>query len=166
MRKFGEDQLGKGVVIAKDTPNFIANRIGTYGLLITVKEMLTGGFSIGEIDSITGTLIGRPKSATFRTLDVVGLDTFIHVANNVYEQVDGEEKKVFEIPDFMKKMNENGWLGSKSGQGFYLKKGKEILELNPETLVYEERKKLKTPGLEMAKQQKGHGTKNESACLQ
>ncbi len=134
MRKFGEDELGKGVVTAKDTPNFIANRIGTYGLLITVKEMLAGGFSIGEIDSITGTLIGRPKSATFRTLDVVGLDTFIHVANNVYEQVDGEEKKVFEIPDFMNKMNENGWFGSKSGQGFYLKKGKEILELNPETL--------------------------------
>ena len=162
MRKFGEDQLGKGVVTAKDTPNFIANRIGTYGLLITVKEMLEGGFSIGEVDSITGTLIGRPKSATFRTLDVVGLDTFIHVANNVYEQVDGEEKKVFEIPDFMKKMNENGWFGSKSGQGFYLKKGKEILELNPETLEYEERKRLKTPGLEMVKQQKGSAQKLKS----
>src|SRR3954447_16736445 len=83
MHTFGEDVLGKGVVIAKDTPNFIANRIGTYGLLVTVREMLKGGFSIGEVDSITGTLIGRPKSATFRTLDVVGLDTFIHVANNV-----------------------------------------------------------------------------------
>ena len=77
------------------------------------------------------------KVATFRTLDVVGLDTFAHVANNVYEQVEGEEKEVFEVPAFMKKMLENGWLGSKSGQGFFLKKDKEILELNPETLEYE-----------------------------
>ncbi len=80
VKTFGEDVLGKGVVEAKDTPNFIANRIGTYGLLITVKEMLKGGYSIGEVDSVTGPMIGRPKSATFRTLDVVGLDTFVHVA--------------------------------------------------------------------------------------
>ncbi|MBW8349911.1 3-hydroxyacyl-CoA dehydrogenase/enoyl-CoA hydratase family protein [Bacillus sp. IITD106] len=159
MKQFSEDVLGKGVVIAKDTPNFIANRIGTYGLLVTVREMLKGGFRIGEVDSITGTLIGRPKSATFRTLDVVGLDTFIHVANNVYEQVDGEEKQVFEVPEFMKKMHENGWLGSKSGQGFYLKKGKDILELNPDTFEYEPRKSLKTPGIEMAKQAKGTAQK-------
>lgn len=163
MKTFSEDVLGKGVVIAKDTPNFIANRIGTYGLLVTVREMLKGGYSIGEVDSITGPLIGRPKSATFRTLDVVGLDTFVHVANNVYEQVDGEEKEVFKVPDFMMKMLESGWLGSKSGQGFYLKKGKEILELNPETLEYGERKKLKTPALEMAKQAKG--TKNKLKAL-
>ena len=122
MKKFAEDVLGKGVVVAKDTPNFIANRIGTYGLLVTVQEMLKGNYSVGEVDSVTGPLIGRPKSATFRTLDVVGLDTFIHVANNVYEQVEGEEKKVFEVPEFMKQMNEKGWLGAKSGQGFYLKK--------------------------------------------
>ncbi|MEK3887798.1 3-hydroxyacyl-CoA dehydrogenase/enoyl-CoA hydratase family protein [Bacillus sp. FSL K6-3431] len=159
MQIFSEDTLGKGVVIAKDTPNFIANRIGTYGLLVTVREMLKGGYSIGEVDSITGTLIGRPKSATFRTLDVVGLDTFIHVANNVYEQVSGEEKEVFAVPEFMKKMQEKGWLGSKSSQGFYLKKGKEIFELNPETMEYEERKKLKTPGLEIAKQAKGIANK-------
>jgi 3-hydroxyacyl-CoA dehydrogenase len=155
MKTFGEDVLGKGVVIAKDTPNFIANRIGTYGLLVTVREMLAGGYSIGEVDSITGPLIGRPKSATFRTLDVVGLDTFVHVANNVYDQVEGEEKEVFKVPGFMMKMLENGWLGSKSGQGFYLKKGKEILELNPETMEYGPRKKLSTPALEMAKQAKG-----------
>jgi len=159
MTQFSEDIIGKGVVIAKDTPNFIANRIGTYGLLVTVREMLKGGFSIGEVDSITGTLIGRPKSATFRTLDVVGLDTFIHVANNVYEQVNGDEKQVFEVPEFMKKMNEKGWLGSKSGQGFYLKKGKDILELNPDTFEYELRKSLKTPGIEMAKQAKGTAQK-------
>ncbi len=159
MKKFGEDVLGKGVVQAKDTPNFIANRIGTYGLLVTVREMLKGGYSIGEVDSVTGPMIGRPKSATFRTLDVVGLDTFIHVANNVYEQVEGDEKEVFNIPDFMKKMQEKGWLGSKTGQGFFLKKGKEILELNPEILEYQERKKLQTPVTASIKQVKGTANK-------
>ncbi|WP_239674545.1 3-hydroxyacyl-CoA dehydrogenase/enoyl-CoA hydratase family protein [Mangrovibacillus cuniculi] len=155
MKEFGEDVLGKGVVLAKDTPNFIANRIGTYGLLVTVREMLESNLSVGEIDSLTGTLLGRPKSATFRTLDVVGLDTFIHVANNVYEKVEGEEKEVFSIPMFMHKMRENGWLGSKSGQGFFKKEGKEILALNPETLQYEARKKFVSPGLALAKQEKG-----------
>ena len=155
MKEFGEDVLGKGVVVAKDTPNFIANRIGTYGLLVTLQEMLKGGYSVGEVDSITGPLIGRPKSATFRTLDVVGLDTFVHVANNVYEQVEGKEKEVFEVPAFMKKMLENGWLGSKSGQGFFMKKGKEILELDPTTMEYGPRKKLKTASTELSKQEKG-----------
>ncbi|RFU63814.1 3-hydroxyacyl-CoA dehydrogenase/enoyl-CoA hydratase family protein [Peribacillus glennii] len=159
MKLFGEDVLGKGVVEAKDTPNFIANRIGTYGLLVTVREMLKGGYSVGEVDSITGPLIGRAKSATFRTLDVVGLDTFAHVAKNVYDQVEGAEKEVFEIPGFMQKMIEKGWLGSKSGQGFFLKKGKEILELDPETLEYVERKKLKAASIEASKQQKGHANK-------
>ncbi|WP_404454048.1 3-hydroxyacyl-CoA dehydrogenase/enoyl-CoA hydratase family protein [Virgibacillus necropolis] len=159
MKTFGEDVLGKGVVEAKDTPNFIANRIGTYGLLVTVQEMLKGGYSVGEVDSVTGPMIGRPKSATFRTLDVVGLDTFIHVAKNVYDQVDGKEKEVFDVPEFLLKMQENGWLGAKSGQGFFLKKkdknGSTIYELNPETLEYEDRKKLKTAATEMAKQEKG-----------
>lgn len=159
MKVFGEDVLGKGVVEAKDTPNFIANRIGTYGLLVTVREMLKGGYSVGEVDSVTGPMIGRPKSATFRTLDVVGLDTFIHVAKNVYDQVEGAEKDVFDVPEFLIKMQENGWLGSKSGQGFFLKKkgkdGSTIYELNPKTLEYEDRKKLKTPATEMAKQAKG-----------
>jgi 3-hydroxyacyl-CoA dehydrogenase len=159
MKTFGEDVLGKGVVEAKDTPNFIANRIGTFGLLITVQEMLKGGYSVGEIDSITGPLVGRPKSATFRTLDVVGLDTFYHVANNVYEKVEGKEKEVFEIPAFIKAMVEKGWLGSKTGQGFFLKKGKEILELDPNTLEYGPRKKLTTPSTELSKQEKGSANK-------
>ncbi|QWC22194.1 3-hydroxyacyl-CoA dehydrogenase/enoyl-CoA hydratase family protein [Bacillus haikouensis] len=162
MKTFGEDALGKGVVFAKDTPNFIANRIGTYGLLVTVQEMLKGGYSVGEVDSITGPLIGRPKSATFRTLDVVGLDTFAHVAKNVYDQVDGDEKKAFEVPAFMQKMLDNGWLGSKSGQGFFLKQGKEILELDPETLEYGPRKKLKTASVEMSKNEKGLRNKIKS----
>ncbi|WP_249871207.1 3-hydroxyacyl-CoA dehydrogenase/enoyl-CoA hydratase family protein [Oceanobacillus saliphilus] len=154
MKQFGEDVLGKGVVEAKDTPNFIANRIGTYGLLVTVREMQKGGFSVGEVDSVTGPLIGRPKSATFRTLDVVGLDTFSHVAKNVYDQVNGAEKEVFDIPEFMKKMLDEGLLGAKSGQGFFVKKDREIYELNPESMEYENRKKLKTAATEMAKQEK------------
>jgi 3-hydroxyacyl-CoA dehydrogenase len=159
IKQFGEDVLGKGVVEAKDTPNFIANRIGTYGLLVTVQEMLKGGYSVGEIDSVTGPLIGRPKSATFRTLDVVGLDTFAHVAKNVYEQVEGLEKEVFDIPSFMSQMLEKGWLGSKSGQGFFLKQGKDILELDPNTLEYGPRKKLKTASVELSKHEKGLANK-------
>ncbi|WP_075527076.1 3-hydroxyacyl-CoA dehydrogenase/enoyl-CoA hydratase family protein [Sporosarcina ureilytica] len=155
MVRFGEDTLGKGVVIAKDTPNFIANRIGTYGLLVTLREMEKRGYSIGEVDSVTGTLIGRPKSATFRTLDVVGLDTFVHVARNVYDHTEGEEQQVFDTPEFMRKMVENGWLGAKTKQGFYVKKGKEILELDRETFDYVPTKKMKTPSIEMAKQQRG-----------
>lgn len=159
MKMFGEDVLGKGVVEAKDTPNFIANRIGTYGLLVTVREMINGGYSVGEVDSVTGPMIGRPKSATFRTLDVVGLDTFLHVAKNVYDQVEGKEKDVFDPPAFMKTMQEKGWIGAKAGQGFFVKKkgenGNAIYELNPETLEYTDRKKLKTKATEMVKQEKG-----------
>ncbi|QHQ80806.1 3-hydroxyacyl-CoA dehydrogenase/enoyl-CoA hydratase family protein [Bacillus subtilis] len=155
MTAFGENVLGKGVVTAKDTPNFIANRIGTYGLLVTVQEMLKGGYQVGEVDSITGPLIGRPKSATFRTLDVVGLDTFANVARNVYDKADGDEKEVFRLPSFMNDMLEKGWIGSKAGQGFYKKEGKTIYELDPVTLTYGERTKMKSPALEAAKQAKG-----------
>ena len=159
MKTFAEDVLGKGVVVGKDTPNFVANRIGTYGLLITLREMLERGYSVGEVDSVTGTLIGRAKSATFRTLDVVGLDTFLHVAKTVYDSTTGEEQKVFEVPELMKTMVGNGWLGAKSGQGFFVKKGKEILEIDPSTLEYVPVKKLKTPSIEMAKQTKGLSNK-------
>ncbi|WP_017797510.1 3-hydroxyacyl-CoA dehydrogenase/enoyl-CoA hydratase family protein [Oceanobacillus kimchii] len=157
MKQFSEDVLGKGVVEAKDTPNFIANRIGTYGLLVTVREMQKGGYSVGEVDSVTGPLIGRPKSATFRTLDVVGLDTFYHVAKNVYDQViHKEEKAVFEIPAFVSQMIEKGWIGAKKRKGFYEKqKDGKIYEIIPETLEFQERKKLKSAAVEMAKQQKG-----------
>ena len=159
MKTYGEDVLGKGVVVAKDTPNFIANRIGTYGLLVTVREMVQGDYSVGEVDSITGPLIGRPSSATFRTLDVVGLDTFAHVANNVFDKVEGKEKAAFVVPDFIKQMIRNGWLGSKSGQGFFMKKGKEILELDPSSMEYRPRKKLKTAATEASKQEKGLANK-------
>nr|WP_106780679.1 3-hydroxyacyl-CoA dehydrogenase/enoyl-CoA hydratase family protein [Lysinibacillus timonensis] len=155
MKAFAEDALGKGVVVGKDTPNFVANRIGTYGLLVTLREMMERGYTVGEVDSVTGPLIGRPKSATFRTLDVVGLDTFLHVAKTVYDQTTGEEQKVFDVPEVMKKMVGNGWLGAKSGQGFFVKQGKEIYEMDINTLEYVPVKKLQTPSIEMAKQVKG-----------
>lgn len=167
MKNFGEDVLGKGVVEAKDTPNFIGNRIGTYGLLVTLDEMLKSGLKVGEIDSITGTLIGRPRSATFRTLDLVGLDTFAHVANNVYEQVSGEEKQVFELPDFVKKMLDKKWFGEKTRKGFYERKrgetGSVIYEINPESLEFSKQSKLETPAVQLAKQQKG--SKNRLKAL-
>src|SRR5690625_808289 len=121
--------------------------------------MLEAGLTFGEVDSVTGTLIGRPKSATFRTLDVVGLDTFIHVANNAYNKVAHNEKDIFVVPTFMEKMYEKGWLGAKTNKGFYLKeKGEEgsiILQLNPDTFEFEKRQKLKTNAIEIAQQQKG-----------
>lgn len=159
MKIFAENVLGKGVVEAKDTPNFIANRIGTYGLLITVREMFKHDLRIGEVDSVTGSLIGRPKSATFRTLDIVGLDTFLFVAKNIREQVEGKQQEIFTVPNFMLQMYDSGWIGTKSGRGFYYKEkginGSTIYEINPESLEYENRTSLTTPAVEMAKQAKG-----------
>ncbi|MGD8190840.1 3-hydroxyacyl-CoA dehydrogenase NAD-binding domain-containing protein [Brevibacillus ginsengisoli] len=159
MMKFGEFVLGKGTVLCKDTPNFIANRIGTFGLQVSIQEMVRLGLGVDEVDAITGPLIGRPKSATFRTLDVVGLDTYVHVANNVKNKSNDEaEKAVFEIPGFLHKMVENRWLGQKSGQGFFKQEktasGKEILALDYNTLEYKPRNKAKYASLEAAKTSK------------
>ncbi len=159
MKAFAEEILGKGVVICKDTPNFIANRIGTYGLQVTMQVMEEMGFGPAEVDAVTGRAMGRPKSATFRTLDLVGLDTFVHVADNVRENVDDQKEKLaFQVSPLLEKMVKNGWLGEKSGQGFYKRvkteKGKQILTLNPETLAYEPRQKLKAPSLDAAKRAK------------
>ncbi|MBA4493839.1 3-hydroxyacyl-CoA dehydrogenase [Paenactinomyces guangxiensis] len=159
MKAFAEEVLGKGVVFCKDTPNFIANRIGTYGLQITLPVMEELGLGPDEVDAVTGRAMGRPKSATFRTLDLVGLDTFVHVADNVRENVsDPAEKEAFVVSPLMKKLVDNKWLGEKSGQGFYKKvkteKGKEILALDPKTLEYRPRKKLKARSLDQAKRAK------------
>ncbi|ARU61719.1 3-hydroxyacyl-CoA dehydrogenase [Tumebacillus avium] len=155
MAAYAEKKLGKGVVFAKDTVNFIANRIGTYGLMVTVQEMIKRDLGVDEVDALTGPVIGRPKSATFRTLDVVGLDTFVHVANNCHDSVTDEaEQATFVIPDFMKQMVERGMLGQKAKQGFFKKVGKDILALDYETLEYRPRQKLKSASLEAAKLQK------------
>lgn len=160
MTEFCEKKLGKGVVQAKDTPNFIANRIGTYGLLVTLREMLTNGYSVEEVDAVTGPAMGRPKSATFRTLDLVGLDTFVHVANNVFGLVDDpDEKAVFDTPAILQTMVEKGWIGEKTGQGFYKKvksdAGKEIQSLDLNSMTYAASRKVSSASLEAAKQAKG-----------
>ncbi|WDL98023.1 3-hydroxyacyl-CoA dehydrogenase/enoyl-CoA hydratase family protein [Alicyclobacillus sp. ALC3] len=167
MQTFGARVLGKGVVMAKDTPNFIANRIGTYGLLVTLKAMKQHDLGVDEVDAITGPAMGRPKSATFRTLDLVGLDTFVHVAKNVQASVsEGWEKDAFAIPAYIEQMVANRWLGDKTGQGFFKKEkstaGKEILALDLETLAYRPRKKVDSKALKAAKNAANVGKKMET----
>ena len=151
VKGIGEERLGKGVVVAKDTPNFIANRIGTFAIQQVLKYMVDEGFTIDEIDLLTGPLIGRPKSATFRTLDIVGIDTYVHVTRNIYQNVPGDEQReLFTLPSFVEQMVERRWLGDKTGQGFYKKTGKEeILSLDPLSLKYGPRPKVSFPSLEM-----------------
>ena len=149
---YGSKYLGKTSVVAKDTPAFIGNRIGIFGiqsLFHLVKEM---GLTIEEVDKLTGPVIGRPKSATFRTVDVVGLDTLVHVANGLYEGCPNDEAhELFKLPDFINKMMENKWLGSKTGQGFYKKIDKDILSLDLDTLEYRPAKKASFATLELTK---------------
>ena len=154
---YGTKFLGKTSVIAKDTPAFIGNRIGIYGiqsLFHLVKEM---GLTVEEVDKLTGPVIGRPKSATFRTVDVVGLDTLVHVANGIFENCpNDEEHEIFKVPKFVSALLENNWLGSKTGQGFYKKvKGEdgksEILGLDLDSLEYRKGKKASFPTLELTK---------------
>ena len=134
---FARVHLGKGVVVAKDTPNFIGNRIGVYGMMSVFDEFSSGRYSIEEIDALTGTLIGHAKSATFRTADVVGLDTLRHVAQNLYDNVpDDESRETFQVPDVLNRLVEAGQTGQKAGGGFFKKVGKDILSVDPETLQY------------------------------
>lgn len=149
MLDYGKTFLGKKTVLAKDTPAFIANRVGVFSIMSlfhTVKDM---GLTVEEVDKLTGPVLGRPKSATFRTCDVVGLDTLIHVANGVAENCPNDERKsTFEIPSYVSQMQDNNWLGSKSGQGFYKKvkgdSGKsEILSLDLDKLEYTAQEKPK-----------------------
>jgi 3-hydroxyacyl-CoA dehydrogenase len=143
MQWFGRMHLGKGVVVAKDTPNFIANRIGMYATMLGIKGVTEQGYTIEEIDTLTGVIAGRPKSATFRTADVVGLDTLMYVAHNLYPAIAHDEsREVLRVPQLMKKLVETGTLGAKTGQGFYKKQGKEILSINPTTLAYEAAKPI------------------------
>jgi len=155
--EYGSKYLGKKTVLAKDTPAFIANRIGVYSIMSLFHSIKDLGLTVEEVDRLTGTVLGRQKSATFRTADVVGLDTLVLVANGVKDNCpDDEENKLFELPDFIGKMVENKWLGSKTDQGFYKKtkdeNGKtEILSLDLETLEYKSQKRVSFPTLDMAK---------------
>ena len=154
---YGDKFLGKTSVVAKDTPAFIGNRIGIFSiqsLFHTVKDL---GLTIEEVDKLTGPVIGRPKSATFRTVDVVGLDTLVHVANGIFDNCPNDEQhELFKLPEFINTMMENKWLGSKTKQGFYKKtknaEGKtEILSLDLDTLDYRAKKRASFPTLEMTK---------------
>src|SRR6476659_9542972 len=154
---FLDERLGKGVVPAKDRPNFIANRIGTFGSMITIKTMLEDGYSIEEVDKITGPTVGRPKSATFRTFDLVGLDVFGHVVKNLYEALpEDDEREVFTAPEFLTQMVGRGILGNKTKGGFYKRQTgegskKEIWAIDHLALDYRPAQKVKLPALDMAK---------------
>ena len=153
MTQFATEVLGKGVVIGKDVPNFIANRIGVYGFMATLKRALAEGYTVGEVDAILGPIMGRPKSAVFRTVDLSGLDTTMHVANNLYDNApNDEQREIFRVPAVISEMVKRGWLGEKTGQGFYKRiknaDGEStILELNLKTLEYEPQQKVRFPSL-------------------
>ncbi|WNG35567.1 crotonase [Archangium violaceum] len=156
IHRFGEEVLGKGIVYGKDTTNFIANRVGTYGMMRTISEMQKAELTIEEVDKIFGPAMGRPKSAVFRTADIVGLDTFSHVAKNCYDTLtQDEEREVFAAPEFLQKMVAKGMLGDKSGGGFYKKDkssgGKDILALDLKTLEYRPQAKVRYESLGAAK---------------
>jgi 3-hydroxyacyl-CoA dehydrogenase len=155
---FGDIVLGKGIVVAKDSPNFIANRIGIFTTLNVLRLMQEGGYTIEEIDALTGPVPGMPKSATFRTLDIIGLDVFAHVVKNLRESLPQDEHRdLFQLPGFMGQMIQRQLLGDKTGQGFYKKvKGKgedgnEILTLDLDTFEYRARKRASFPSFELAR---------------
>ena len=154
---YGEKFLGKTTVVAKDTPAFIGNRIGIFGIQSLFHQVKEMGLTVEEVDKLTGPVIGRPKSATFRTVDVVGLDTLVHVAKGIHENApEDEEHGVFQIPGFIDTMMEKQWLGSKSGQGFYKKVknddgSSEILSLDLNSLEYKKGKKASFATLEKTK---------------
>ncbi|MFI2743389.1 3-hydroxyacyl-CoA dehydrogenase NAD-binding domain-containing protein [Zhouia sp. PK063] len=157
LMKYGEQFLGKTAVLAKDTPAFIGNRIGTFGIQSLFHQVKELELTVEEVDKLTGPVIGRPKSATFRTVDVVGLDTLAHVADGIYENCpDDESRELFKLPDFIKQMLENKWLGSKTGQGFYKKEvdkdgKKTFLSLDLNTLTYTPSKRASFATLELTK---------------
>ncbi|MBY0477922.1 MAG: 3-hydroxyacyl-CoA dehydrogenase/enoyl-CoA hydratase family protein [Chitinophagaceae bacterium] len=162
LMNYGDLYLGKTTVLCKDTPAFIANRVGVFGMMAIMNAMDKMQLNVDEIDALTGPIIGRPKSATFRTGDVVGLDTLVKVAKGVAENCPNDEaKEIFAIPSWLNKMIENNWLGDKTGQGFFKKVSspsgggregaKEILTLNLQTMEYGPRVKPKFASVEAAK---------------
>ncbi len=156
LSEFCDRRLGKGVVVAKDSPNFIANRIGTFSMLNALRLMGTLGMTVEEVDACTGPAVGWPKSATFRTADIVGLDVLVHVVKNIYQTAPNDEsREMYKVPALVEEMAKRGWLGDKTGQGFYKKvkgEGKqEILTLNVNTMEYRSGQKAKFGSLEMGK---------------
>ncbi len=155
---FADWRLGKGIVVAKDTPNFIANRIGTFSMMTVMRLMAELDLGVEQIDALTGPALGWPKSATFRTADLVGLDLLAHVVENSYRNLPNDERReAFCLPAPLRAMIERGWIGDKSGQGFYKKGGRgpggerEILALDLKSMEYRPRQKAQFPSLEMAR---------------
>jgi 3-hydroxyacyl-CoA dehydrogenase len=157
LMQYGDLFLGKTTVLCKDTPGFIANRIGLYSIMALLDTMEKTGLSIDEVEVLTGPIIGRPKSATFRTADVVGIDTLVHVAKGLFEHCPNDEaREQFRIPVWLQQMVDNNWLGDKSGQGFFKKTKtaageKEILTLDLKTMEYGAKKKSKFAAIDAAK---------------
>jgi 3-hydroxyacyl-CoA dehydrogenase len=159
--RFADVNLGKGVVVAKDTPNFIANRIGLFGMIQALRVLESGEYTIEEIDAITGPTLGRPKSATFRTADIAGLDVLGHVARNLAGRLADEDERIaYRLPPLIDALIERGWIGEKAGQGFYKRQrppdpkapaGPEILTLDPATLEYRPRQSPRLPALDRAR---------------
>lgn len=153
---FVERVLGKGVVVCKDTPYFIANRIVTYGLGVVLAAMTEFDLAIDAVDAITGPAMGRPKTATFQTADLVGMDTVLHVLQNLRALVtDPAEQAVYAVPDWLRAMADRGWLGRKAGQGFYKREGDQVLVLDPATLDYRPRRKVTLASLAAAQTASG-----------
>src|SRR6266545_1751867 len=154
---FADHRLGKGVVLAKDTPNFIANHIGVYGVMQVLRALESGEYTIEEIDAITGPALGRPKSATFRTMDIAGIDVLAHVAKNLN----------LEPPAPIRSLVERGWVGEKTGAGFYKrdKATKEILTLDPATMTYRPKQAVRLPSLEAARSIDDTGTRIKTLFL-
>lgn len=167
---YGDLTLGKTTVLCKDTPAFIANRVGVFGMMAIMNAMEKLQLNVDEIDALTGPVVGRPKSATFRTADVVGIDTLVKVAKGVADNCPNDEaREIFSIPAWLNKMVENNWLGDKTGQGFFRKiksaEGeKEILTLNLQTMEYAARQKPKFATLETAKPIEDLKTRIKALC--
>jgi len=164
MAEFGERILGKGIVYGKDTPNFIGNRVGVFAMMYAMHAMLEDGLTIDEVDKILGPAMGRPKSAAFGTADIVGLDTLLHVSDNVYENLPGDsDREVFRPPAFVKEMAKRGLLGRKSGAGFFKMEGKgenkRKFVLDCKAIDYRPSEKVSFPSLEAAKGEEDVGTR-------
>ena len=157
LARFADLRLGKGVVIAKDTPNFIANHIGLYGLMLLLRALETGEHTIEDIDAMTGPALGRPKSATFRTMDIAGIDVLGHVVRNLEGRVpDDEARRAFALPPIVEQLIARGWVGEKSGRGFYERRrnpdgSSEILTLDPATFTYRAKRPVDLPALDAAR---------------
>src|SRR5262245_34024071 len=153
IREFADRRLGKNVVVAKDTPGFIANHVAMHGLVRIFEALAAGTYTVEEIDAITGAAIGRPKSATFRTVDIAGLDILVHVANDLAARLPHSRGVQFQFPSFVQEMLKRGWIGEKAGRGFYERRTSasgdtDIWALDPQTMEYRPRQPVKLPSLE------------------